>query len=546
MGKRAAQRAARRLWVVAEDAIHELETTTMMENAPPANGQFIHDKLFRYVMACLPALHFEGGDLPIEIALRAVSDSIDGLLDLCAREEAGQPVPEPHRTSLGHYYRRLVTDEPLARQHLGLPPVLKAVPEPTTAELVALMVSLQRQGEATAQDIRALKGAQEPKVGLLFSAAADRYHDEMARTRGAHHDDLKAVRHRRTVFIAICCDRPITDYTAGDIQHFMNKVRFLAPNLSKRPGYDIGRVLDYIADAEESGLPGLAQSTLVNNYVAKIKTIIKAACDEADLPHTLGGRRLKVPKGVPKPKAKFIVDEEAANRLFGAATQSGLLAETMLPLLGYLTGRRLGLLAFLQGEDIRQHDGVWVVTPREIVRNAEGGWVAVPYKTGESLTAFVLHDLLVRIGFVEWARTQPGFVFTSLHEARDPADTASKRMCRLFDKAAIDRSLYKMFHGLRHAKINRDRDLGIESRTTRLQVGHELLDVHDVYGGPGMRRTERHTVAYAELPPGIDFSVFEGLDYDALSAARSNSGRPVEGGLVRGTGLSRVTVAKGR
>ena len=123
----------------------------------------------------------------------------------------------------------------------------------------------------------------------------------------------------------------------------MNRVRFLAPNLSKMPGYDIERVLDYIAEAEASGLPGLAESTLVNNYVAKVKTIIKSACEEADLPYTLGGRRLKVPKGVPKPRAKFLVDEQAASRLFAAATQSGLLADTMLPLLGYLTGRRLGL-----------------------------------------------------------------------------------------------------------------------------------------------------------------------------------------------------------
>ena len=70
------------------------------------------------------------------------------------------------------------------------------------------------------------------------------------------------------------------------------------------------------------------------------------------------------------------------------------------------------------------------------------------------------------------------------------------------------------------------RDLGIESRTTRLQVGHESPDVHEAYGGARMRRTELHTVAYAELPAEIDFGVFSGLNFDALSAARSSSGRP--------------------
>ena len=455
--------------------------------------------------------------------------SLDGLVDLCGRELSGiGAVPAPHREILDRYYGSLVKDESLARVHLGLPPSVRPAADPVMAQLLAAVTATQRQGEVLATEMRAFKASQEPKVGPLFSVAADAYYDEMVTTRGPHHDELKYIRHRKAVFIAVCGDRPVTAYTASDIQHFMNRARFLAPNQCKLPGYDIAHVLDYIAEAETTGALGLAESTLTNNYVAKVLTIIRAACNAADLPYMLGGRRLKVPKGVPKPKAKFLVDHAAANRLFAAASESGLLAETMLPLLGYLTGRRLGLLAFVRGEDIHQHDGVWVVTPRDIVRDDQGTWVTVPFKTGESLTSFVLHDLLVRIGFVDWARGQRGFIFSSLHETQDPADTASKRMCRLYDKAEIDRKIYKMFHGLRHAKINRDRDLGIASRTTRLQVGHELIDVHDAYGGAQMRRSELHTIAYAELPPEIDFAVFAGLDFNRLAAARSGRGRPTK------------------
>ena len=98
----------------------------------------------------------------------------------------------------------------------------------------------------------------------------------MATTRGAHHDELKYIRHRKAVFIAICGDRPVTAYTAADIQTFMNRARCLAPNQSKLPGYDIANVLDYIAVAEASGAPGLAA---------------------AELPCTLGGRRLRFHTG---------------------------------------------------------------------------------------------------------------------------------------------------------------------------------------------------------------------------------------------------------
>ena len=528
VGKRIAQRAARHLWLVADDAIRELGAMRMGGATHAENGKAVRRKLQAYLPAFL-ALDFDPADLPAGHERETVAASLDGLVDLCGRELSGiDLVPAPHRAILDRYYGSLVKDESLARVHLGLPKSVRAAADSVMTQLLAAVNAMQQQGEATAAELRAFKASQAPKVGPMFSEAADTYYDEMATTRGAHHDELKYVRHRKAVFIAICGDRPVTAYTAADLQTFMNRARFLAPNQSKLPGYDVANVLEYIAEAEASGAKGLAESTLVNNYVAKVRTIIRAACNAAELPYTLGGRRLKVPKGVPKPKAKFLVDHAAANRLFVAAAGSGLLAETMLPLLGYLTGRRLGLLAFVRGEDIHQHDGVWMVTPRDIVRDDRGIWVTVPFKTGESLTSFVLHDLLVRIGFVDWARRQKGFIFSSLHETKDPADTASKRMCRLYDKAGIDSEIYKMFHGLRHAKIACDRDLGIASRTTRLQVGHELLDVHDAYGGIHMRRSELHTIAYAELPPEIDFSAFAGLDFDRLAAARSGVGRPTK------------------
>ena len=138
----------------------------------------------------------------------------------------------------------------------------------------------------------------------------------------------------------------------------------------------------------------------------------------------------------------------------------------------------------------------------------------------------MLHELLVKIGFVDWARQRTGFIFTALHGTKDPADMASKRMCRLYDKAAIDRDFYKMFHGLRHARINLDRELAIDPRTTRLQVGHELRDVHESYGGSHMQKRELLQVASVPLPEDIDFSVFNGLDFDGLAAARPRLGRP--------------------
>ena len=282
VGKRIAQRAARHLWLVADDAIRELGAMRMGGATHAENGKAVRRKLQAYLPAFL-ALDFDPADLPAGHERETVAASLDGLVDLCGRELSGIDLaPAPHRAILDRYYGSLVKDESLARVHLGLPKSVRAAADSVMTQLLAAVNAMQQQGEATAAELRAFKASQAPKVGPMFSEAADTYYDEMATTRGAHHDELKYVRHRKAVFIAICGDRPVTAYTAADLQTFMNRARFLAPNQSKLPGYDVANVLEYIAEAEASGAKGLAESTLVNNYVAKVRTIIRAACNAAE------------------------------------------------------------------------------------------------------------------------------------------------------------------------------------------------------------------------------------------------------------------------
>ena len=136
--------------------MRKLEASTMTGAAPETNGHIVRERLTTWINTYIPALaalHFEGGDLPPHIAPIAVSESLNGLLDLCRRDGAEQPVPDPHRRALQIYYRRLVKDEVIARQHLGMPPAPQAAPDTTMSQLLAAMTTLQRQGEATARDI---------------------------------------------------------------------------------------------------------------------------------------------------------------------------------------------------------------------------------------------------------------------------------------------------------------------------------------------------------------------------------------------------------
>ena len=178
--KRIAQRAARHLWLLAYDAIRELGAMPMGGATHAENGRAVRRKLEAYLSAFL-ALDFDPADLPAGHEREAVAASLDGLVDLCGRELSGtDPVPAPHRASLDRYYGRLVKDESLARAHLGLPHLKRPVADPILSQLVAAVTAMQQQREEAASELRLFKASQAPKVGPLFSDAADRYHDEIA------------------------------------------------------------------------------------------------------------------------------------------------------------------------------------------------------------------------------------------------------------------------------------------------------------------------------------------------------------------------------
>lgn len=49
----------------------------------------------------------------------------------------------------------------------------------------------------------------------------------------------------------------------------------------------------------------------------------------------------------------------------------------------------------------------------------------------------VLNNVLVEIGFVEWAMRRDGFIFKAIHEHADPAKQTSKNLNRLLVRAGV-------------------------------------------------------------------------------------------------------------
>jgi hypothetical protein len=240
------------------------------------------------------------------------------------------------------------------------------------------------------------------------------------------------------------------------------------------------------------------------------------------------GAKISYPQAYLASKPREGVSKDVTNRVFSAGVQSGLLDEAIVPLVAKLTSRRLGLLTYLQGQDIRMKDGVWIAQTGGIVESRDPvtgkvSWLRVPIKTEESMTYFVLHNFLAAIGFVDWARRQPGFIFTAAHEHPNPSKYMSKVMQNLLDRCGALGG--EVFHSLRGDSIQKMRTDKVDSRTRRLQSGHDLGDEHDQYGFHALSSEECEELANKPLQAGIDWDVFRGLDFDAMSKRRRSRGR---------------------
>lgn len=195
----------------------------------------------------------------------------------------------------------------------------------------------------------------------------------------------------------------------------------------------------------------------------------------------------------------------------------------MLPALGYLTGRRIGLLATLRREDIVQLHGVWAFLVRSHHFH-EGHWEPVPFKTDASREIIIIPQVLVDAGFVEWVRREPGWLFPGLMACKDPADAAQKRINRLIKDYTGDGDLSWVFHALRHGKIDSDRDNEVDTRLIMKTVGHELGDIHNGYGR--LTPKQMRAIAAAAPPEGVDWKLLGTIDFEAFSKARPWRRRP--------------------
>jgi hypothetical protein len=416
----------------------------------------------------------------------------------------------------------------LTRQALGDVLRLSVQPNQALASLAALDDVGPRPSPRSVQPSAA---ASRPDTGYspLFSKLSQGYMDMRIARDGENHPDIQILGHRRQVFLDLIGDRRPEEYYPSDLQTFVNKMQCWPSNVTKRGELAGLSTLEILEVNKNFAIaPPMAKKTMADGYLANIRTMMRHGMQDHKFRDPFAGAKVSYPQAYRLSKPREGISTEVTNSVFRNGKASELLDEAIFPLLAKLTSRRLGLLTYLQGGDIRQKDGVWIAQTNGIVEvvNEKTGvkeWKRVPIKTEESMTFYVLHTYLDEIGLISWMRSCSGFVFKAAHEHPDPSKYMSKVMQRLLKRCGAKGG--EVFHSLRGDAIDGMRKEKVDGRARRLQSGHELGDVHDQYGFRALSPDECQRLANLPLQAGIDWDVFRGLDFDAMAKRRRTRGR---------------------
>ena len=367
----------------------------------------------------------------------------------------------------------------------------------------------------------------------LFSQLEDEY-VAMREDAGADRANLSTIRLRAGMFRTLLGDRRATAYFAKDLQDFGSLLQYLPVAYTRQgeehealqhmtPQWLIARNKLYKC------WEPLALTTLKDGYFQVVRTIFAAGALTHRFHNPFAGVRIRRPENAKPSVKREALDHEKLDRLFDLGVASGYLDDAMVALLAFLSTRRIGIVPWIRGCDISQKHGVDIVRVNGVIYDkTRKQYRRVPYKTDASLRFFVLHRFFRVIGFTEWAMAQGDeFIFRQLQQCADPSDTASKRINRLLKKAGAVGVNIEVAHSLRHGGKDLLIEEDIDSEATRLQMGHDLSDVHAGYGSKSeLRRRQCQELYTFALPQEINWDRFKGLDFDAMAVKPRKAGRP--------------------
>lgn len=314
-----------------------------------------------------------------------------------------------------------------------------------------------------------------------------------------------------TAFIDVIGDLPLRKYLPIHMQDFATVMAEVPRNRSKYPEFK-GLPLRKIAEKNKKRKPPLPclGVTTIQGSVSEVLNLWGRATAGVDGVKDLKSYRITMPSAAAKRTVREGLPVASLNTwIAAAATQKPREAhKKWLPLVGMLTGMRLGEIVWLQVSDLVEQSGHMIIDLRlPLVINRQQ--VERRLKTETSPRIVALPPALIEAGFVDYALKvrKRGFVFSAFHTADDPADAASKQMKNWMVKLGIHERHRQTFHSLRHnAKHWYANEFG--ERTADRQLGHAPANVSRGYGFPVLQDDEIEQIAAMQIPRGLDLSLF--------------------------------------
>lgn len=426
----------------------------------------------------------------------------------------------------------------------------KAEMEAVTVRLLAARSAEQQQlGERLETLTGKMKGLQE-SVSKLPKSARDRVADQVAELsrlvrqsldggpprplaseelerwtiniRNGHAADKKVRTDRNRIadFLNFAGDRPVNKYRYSDFQSFANLLARVPANYVKEPrtrNMTRQEAADY-----NDGLPParrfetLSGKAIETNYFSPLRMFFRAMAADHDFRSPLSDISVTIPIDAKESVERSPFTVEELNIWFRAAAKETRADLKWLPLLGTLTGARVGELIFLQGKDIYQvSNGWWVADLTTTLAVPDGSNKKRPIKNKSSRRLFALHEVLTQVGFIEYCRSRgpgdwlfPAAFLYGKTRISDPAGAASKRLNTRLVNVGIHKPLENTFHSTRHTAKDIMRVAKIDARTADRQTGHAPKTVADGYGKKTLKNEEVEVLAVLPLPEGLDLSPY--------------------------------------
>nr|WP_158743636.1 site-specific integrase [Acidisphaera sp. L21] len=350
-------------------------------------------------------------------------------------------------------------------------------------------VPLLDVGQAAAPTPAKVRGA-----GTILKEIAEEYVAHRLAERGTSAKDAGQLRGQITTLLEqVGSATTVEEFTPRLAGEVFTAFRSLPPNFRKHTSL---RGLTLFDAAKRARLDKLQPMTAksVNNYMTTYRGVFKEAIDQGLVfSNPFQGKHVLVTESVQSERG-FKADELSAilkSPVFNGCERTGrpfqpgsfLLNDRRfwLPLVAMLTGARVSELCQLRSKDVKQLDGVWLISI-----NLEAGKTL---KTPQSVREVPIHDQLLRLGFLEYTRNHAADAPGSLFDIPTPnnGDWGAKMGKWLREKflpGVLSTSTRDGlgFHSFRHNFETEMRAANLRTDVGHRMLGHKPPDVAGRYG----------------------------------------------------------------